>query len=210
MVVASMAFQASQYDERRLSDYLFVADDVFPADLAVVFGMTDWRRPLGRALDLYRGGAVRRLLFTGGYNRRIDGVEATMMASEAVRQGVPHDRLLIDAEATNTAENVVNAWRLIQSAGTPIDSVILVAIHFHIRRVRLTAERIFPPSFRIGLASYPSAFYTREDWALSEKGRGDVFGEVAKIARYLGEDLSMLEATPDRDVPRRGYGVSGR
>jgi hypothetical protein len=38
-----------------IDDY-FVSDDIFPADLAIVFGMTTWRRPCARAVELYRDG----------------------------------------------------------------------------------------------------------------------------------------------------------
>src|SRR5690606_24650942 len=141
---------SGHYDEARLSDYLFIPDELFPADFAIVFGMTGWRRPLERALRLYRDGLVRRLVFTGGFNPRIGVAEAEAMAAEALRLGIPQGDFLVDDKATNTAENVANARRLIDADLAGPHSVILVAIHFHLRRVRMTAEKVFPRSIRIG------------------------------------------------------------
>src|SRR5665213_222197 len=61
---------------------VFVPDCVFPAEIAIVFGMTTWRRPVARAVQLYQAGLAKRLLFTGGFNARIGAVEASEMARE--------------------------------------------------------------------------------------------------------------------------------
>ena len=177
-----------------LSEYLFLPDETFPADLAIVFGMSAWRRPLQRALQLYHGGTVKRLLFTGGYNRRIEVVEASEMARAAIAGGVQACDILVEQRSTNTAENVANALRLIEtSIGIEsVASILLVAIHFHVRRVKMTVERVFPEHIRLGIASYPSAAYSASDWHLSEAGRRDVFSELEKIRLYLGEDVSNL------------------
>lgn len=180
---------AARADE--LSELLFIRDDIFAADLAIVFGMSAWRRPLGRALELYRDGLAKKLVFTGGFNRRLQAVEAAEMARAAIAGGVPASDVLVEDKSTNTAENVANTLQHIDDAiglGN-IESVLLVAIHFHMQRVKMTAERAFPAGIRIGFASYPSAAYGEHDWHLSEIGRRDVLSEAEKIRKYLGEDI---------------------
>lgn len=110
------------------------------------------------------------------------------MSEAALASGVPSARILVEDTSTNTTENVLNSFHLIDnSLGIQtVSSILLVAIHFHMRRAKLTVERHFPGSVRIGSASYPSAHYTRENWHQTERGRRDVLAEVAKIEKYLG------------------------
>jgi uncharacterized SAM-binding protein YcdF (DUF218 family) len=170
-------------------DDLFVPDKIFAADLAIVFGMTSWQRPLARGTELYRGGMAQKLLFTGGFNRRIHAVEATEMARAAIAAGIRSSDILIEPEATNTTANIANAYRCIdQSIGIGnLHSVLLVAIHFHMRRVKVIVERTFPRWINVGYASYPSVHYNSVDWFQSERGRTDVFSEAKKLEDYLRE-----------------------
>jgi uncharacterized SAM-binding protein YcdF (DUF218 family) len=179
---------------RQLTDFIFIDDKLFVADAAIVFGMTSWKMPAARAVALYRAGMAKKLIFTGGLNPRIQKVEAVEMASAAASGGIPAADILIDPASTNTAENVANALRCIErSMGLDsVKSILLVAIHFHMRRVKMTAERAFPRHIVLGTASYPSAFYTRANWHLSEKGRTDVYSELKKIGTYFDPDLSGL------------------
>jgi uncharacterized SAM-binding protein YcdF (DUF218 family) len=184
------------YDPAAVSRFLFGPDALPPAELAIVFGMTRWRGPLERAIQLYSAGLAPKLLFTGGYNARLGANEAVEMAKAAADHGVPQSDIILEPSSTNTAENVTNAFRAIeQTIGIHnVDTILLVAIHFHIRRAKLTAERVFPSRVRFGIASHPSAFYSDKNWYLSERGRADVYAEVAKIETYLGEDLSALKS----------------
>jgi len=166
---------------------VFVPDRVFPAEIAIVFGMTTWRRPVARAVQLYQAGLAKRLLFTGGFNARIGAVEASEMAREALACGVPAADILIEDRAANTSENLALARDCIEgSLGLQsVAAVLLVAIHYHMRRVLMTAERTLPPGIALGTAAYPSIHYTDQDWHLSARGRRDVASEIEKIRLYL-------------------------
>jgi uncharacterized SAM-binding protein YcdF (DUF218 family) len=173
----------------------FIPDDIFPADIAIVFGITAWRRPSERAIELYRDGLTRRLLFTGGFNNAIQACEAEEMARAAVAAGVPEESIIVEPHATHTLANVTNARACIERVigMANVRSVLLVAIHFHMRRVKAIAKRSFPDPVRIGCASYPSAYYTSADWFQSERGRTDVASEERKLsAYYRGQDGAQL------------------
>jgi uncharacterized SAM-binding protein YcdF (DUF218 family) len=165
----------------------FVPDRIFAADFAIVFGMTSWHRPTERAVELYKTGTARRLLFTGGFNRRIGAVEASEMAREALQSGIPAAAILVEDRASNTAENLIFSRRLIEETVglETIDTILLVAISFHMRRVLMTAQRTFPPEIALGTVSYPSIAYTDRDWFRSDRGRRDVASEIQKIQIYL-------------------------
>lgn len=170
-----------------LVDEYFVPDEIFPADVAIVFGITAWQRPCARAVDLYRDGFARKLLFTGGLNRAIGAIEAREMANGALAAGVPAADIIVEPDATNTAANIINARRCIeQSIGlADVNAVLLVAIHFHMRRVKAIFERTFPRRIHVGYASYPSVYYSSLDWSRSERGRADVASEERKLKTYL-------------------------
>jgi uncharacterized SAM-binding protein YcdF (DUF218 family) len=174
-------------DFRRIGNDVFVADRIFAADVAVVCGITTWNRPVEQAIELYRSGAAKRLLFTGGYNRKIDAIEAVSMADAAAHAGIPASAILIEDQATNTSENLAFSRRLLETAGglNTVASVLLVAIEYHMRRVLMTAERMLPARIALGTAAYPSVFYTSADWHGSERGRRDVASEIEKIRLYL-------------------------
>jgi uncharacterized SAM-binding protein YcdF (DUF218 family) len=174
-------------DVPSIGDRLFVPDRIFPADIAIVFGITTWKRPVERALELYRAGLARRLLFTGGFNPKAGAVEAAEMAREAEAGGVPRSAILVEDRATNTSENMAFAARLLEASGglDAVGSILLVAIHYHMRRVLMTAQRTFPARIALGTAAYPSIYYSDRDWMASDRGRGDVASEIDKIRLYL-------------------------
>jgi uncharacterized SAM-binding protein YcdF (DUF218 family) len=176
-------------EARRISDYLFVPDDIFEADVALVFGMSLWHRPLEKSIELHAAGVVRKLLFTGGYNAKIEAREAEAMARGAADRGVPAADVLVEPCSSNTRENVERSLDLLASREGlgSLTGVLLVAIGFHMRRALLTARRVFPAHVRIGTCSYDSIHYTKDSWPGSEIGRRDVISEIEKIRRYLGE-----------------------
>jgi uncharacterized SAM-binding protein YcdF (DUF218 family) len=196
-----LADMVDNRDLNRLSEFMFVADDMFLADVAIVFGMTAWHFPLEKALELYRIGLTKKLLFTGGFNPHIGTTEASVMARAAAERGVPHSDMLVDQKAANTRENVSNSYRCIKrSIGIEnVKAILLVAIHYHMRRAKLTVERTFPKSIRIACASYPSAFYSHKDWHASDRGKRDVLSEALKIEKYFGCKVPGLYPVIEED-----------
>lgn len=171
----------------------FLRDAPIDADVAIVLGMNQWWRPARLAVDLYRAGRVGRLLFTGGQNRGIDACEAAEMAAFARREQVPDPTILVELCATHTDDNLRLSRQLLddQIKAGDIGSVMLVTIHFHLRRTILAARRHLPAGVKLGWASYPSLHYSALDWHRTERGRADVASEIGKIAAYY--DLSFQE-----------------
>jgi uncharacterized SAM-binding protein YcdF (DUF218 family) len=177
-----------------IGECFFPADKLFSADLAIVLGMNDWRRPCCRAIELYNSGVVKALLFAGGFNRQIAKVEALEMAQLARNSGIPEEDILIEARSVHTDQNFAFAKEEVACHFGPhaVRSMILVTIHYHLRRSLIAARKYFPGDVRIGWACYPSRHYTAADWHLTSRGRADVAAEVKKIEKYYSISVDDL------------------
>ncbi len=177
-----------------ISRCFFPPDRQMRADVAIVFGMSVPQRPVDRAVELFHAGMVSRLLFTGGYNDRLGGIEAHEMVKLAQEAGVPAEAILIEDRALNTEENIGFSWRLLEERFGPggIGSIMLLTIHYHLRRAYLAARNRFPSEIAVCWTCYASLYYKSLNWFDVERGRRDVMTEIEKIERYYGMKLNDL------------------
>jgi len=164
-------------------DNPFPADRLVPADIALVFGMNSPQRPADHAISLWRQGYVNRLLFTGGFNRQLGAVEAEVMAETARRARLPAESILIEPCASNTDQNAEFTARLLAKTASP-PRLLIVTVHFHLRRARLAVARWHGADAICGWSCYASRHYTAENWRQSARGRLDVASETSKIRQY--------------------------
>jgi len=185
----------TEMDLAQVSKYIFVPDNFLDADVAVVLGMSDWRRPVMRAVELHREGRAKRLLFTGGYNSKIKATEAIEMAALARASGVPGANILVEPGAAHTDQNMSFSRELLDANIdlAELRSILLVTIHYHVRRAIIAARRHFPRSIEIGWVSYPSRHYSSSDWRSSHHGRENVASEVSKIEKYYAVSIHESE-----------------
>lgn len=170
-----------------LTDSMFVPDRVLPADVTIVLGQTLWQRPLQKAVALYQAGQTGTVIFTGGYNTRLGAAEALNMQSAWVEMGYPLNDVLVDAAASNTLENMINAKTLLESAGLYRQDlcVNLVSINYHMRRALETLKRVWGHEVRVGIANYPSKYCHPLHWFENDTGRQLILTEAEKIKKYL-------------------------
>lgn len=116
------------------------------------------------------------------------------MAELARGRGVPAEAILIEDQARNTSENIRFSYALLErSLGlASLRSVMLLTIHYHLRRAFLAARSRFPPEIGLLWACYASLYYTADNWSEVERGRRDVMAEIQKIKSYYGLTLSDL------------------
>ena len=96
-----------------------------PADAAVVLGAAVWTREvspvfkerINHAIDLYRRGRVRKVIFTGGQGNPGEPTEATAAGDYALQNGVPASDILIEDKSHTTYENILNAKQLADTHG---------------------------------------------------------------------------------------------
>jgi uncharacterized SAM-binding protein YcdF (DUF218 family) len=124
-------------------------------DAAIVLGAAVWgnevspvfRERINHAIDLYRTGKVRKIIFTGGQGNRDELTEAAEARQFAIRNGIPEKDILIEEGSHTTYENVVNAKRLADAHG--LKKVLIVSDPMHMKRAVAMAKDV-------GLEAYPS------------------------------------------------------
>ena len=138
----------------RIYRYSNVAVDK-QADAAVVLGAAVWsqnvspvfRERINHAVDLYRKGKVRKLIFTGGQGNSNEPTEAAAASSYAQANGIPIQDILVEQKSHTTFENIVNAKQLADA--NHLKTVLIVSDPMHMKRAMTMAKDV-------GLIAYPS------------------------------------------------------
>ncbi|HEY9282450.1 MAG TPA: YdcF family protein [Pyrinomonadaceae bacterium] len=125
------------------------------ADAAIVLGAAVWgaevspvfRERINHGNDLYRGGRVRKLIFTGGRGNRGEPTESSAARRYALQRGIPAADILIEEKSHTTYENILYAKELADARG--LRKVLIVSDPLHMKRALLMARDI-------GLSAEPS------------------------------------------------------
>ena len=149
------------------------------ADAAVVLGAAVWttnvspvfRERINHAINLYRAGKVRKLIFTGGQGNPGEPTESAAARDYALQSGIPASDILIEEKSHTTYENIVYAKQLADTHG--IKNVLIVSDPLHMKRAMtmatdagLPAEPSPTPSTRyqglksqLGLLAHETYYY---------------------------------------------------
>jgi uncharacterized SAM-binding protein YcdF (DUF218 family) len=119
-----------------------------PADAAVVLGAAVWgeevspvfRERISHGIDLYRGGRVRKLIFTGGRGNSDEPTESSAARRYAIQRGVPAADILIEEKSHVTYENILYAKELADAHG--VRRVLIVSDPLHMKRAVLMARDV--------------------------------------------------------------------
>ncbi|MFJ9594869.1 YdcF family protein [Streptomyces virginiae] len=118
-----------------------------PCSVAVGLGSHD----LGVAdttVDLYQRGMAPLIVFTGATSptsrARMPRGEAVHYRERALELGVPPEDVLVEPNARNTGENIRLTRALLEDAGRPIESVLLISKPYEERRAYATARKLWP------------------------------------------------------------------
>ncbi|MGW6445162.1 YdcF family protein [Lentzea sp. NPDC055074] len=134
-------------DVLTLWNYHDMRHEVRRTDIGIGLGSHDIGVAL-RAVALYHAGFVPRLLFTGANApttvKRFPRGEAVHYREYALEQGVPDERILIETQATNTAENFELSKKVLASNGIEVSSAVLVSRPYQERRSYATCRKLWP------------------------------------------------------------------
>lgn len=112
-------------------------DNATSQDAAIVLGAAAYgskpspvyRERIRHALSLYRSGKVRKLIFTGGFGTGAPMAESQVARKFALRAGVPASDILIETRSRTTRQNLLEAKRLMDSAGLRTAAIVSDPLH---------------------------------------------------------------------------------
>jgi len=130
-----------------LWDYHNMRHYVHAADIIIGLGSHDIGVAV-RCVELYHAGIASRVLFTGANApttiERFPRGEAVHYREYALEHGVPDEAILIETEATNTAQNFEFSRKLLDNEGIAVMSAVLVSRPYQERRAYATCRKLWP------------------------------------------------------------------
>ena len=132
------------------------------------------------AVELWKQGYAPLLLFSGASLDPNSVSSAELMKRDAVRLGVPEDRILVEPNAATTEENARFVAQLMEAKG--LHSAILVTSPYHQRRASMLFSRAFGPS-GLTFLNHPAddPQWDPDRWFLREPSRTLTLIELAKL-----------------------------
>ncbi|ACU35231.1 protein of unknown function DUF218 [Actinosynnema mirum DSM 43827] len=130
-----------------LWEYHDMKHDLRPTDIGIGLGSHDIGVAV-RVTELYHQGVFPRVLFTGANApttvKRFPRGEAVHYREHALEHGVPDAAILIETEATNTAENFKLSRALLEVEGVEVGSAVLISRPYQERRSYATCRKLWP------------------------------------------------------------------
>lgn len=187
----------ANFTEEEISNYMFLEDNPIQADVTIVLGQTIWQRPLEKATKVYEDRLCNTFIFSGGFNHKLNDVEALCMAKEWDLQGyADKTKFFVEPKSSNTMENMIYSKAILETEGVldNIKKVNLITINFHMRRAVETFKHVFAnKSIHLGIINYPSIYCDHNTWHQNDKGYELVTTEFQKISIYLNQADSLIQ-----------------
>jgi uncharacterized SAM-binding protein YcdF (DUF218 family) len=180
-------------------DYHHVNQQLKKADAILALGSNDIR-VAKRAAQLYLEGWAPLVVFSGGVGALTAGMwnkpEAEVFADEAVKLGVPREKILIESRSANTGENVQFTKELLHEKCIHPNSFILVQKPYMERRTFATFKKVWPEkeftvtSPQISFENYPTATLPK-DLIIDI-----MVGDLERIKKYPARGFQI-----EQDIP---------
>jgi uncharacterized SAM-binding protein YcdF (DUF218 family) len=149
-----------------LWNYNVLNQKIKKADCIIALGNSDIRTAQ-TAASLMNRGYSGLLVTTGGFGRLTKDTfttpEAQLFADEAIKYGVPSQKILIEDASTNTFDNFRFTKKLLENKALKPRSILVVTKPYMERRAQMTANAAWPEVTTI-VTSPPLEFnnYTNE------------------------------------------------
>jgi len=129
-----------------LWDYNNLNHQIVKSDCILGLGSHDIR-VAHRGAELFLQGYASLIVFSGNLGRPTEEIwtkpAAEIFADEALRIGVPRNRILIENRSTNTGDNIRFAKALMEKSAISVDRVILIQKPYLQRRAYATFKKVW-------------------------------------------------------------------
>lgn len=199
-------------------EYMRFEQPLKKADIIIGLGSSDVRTAEWSA-SLYNQGCAPLILFTGARGRTTREAfadnEADVYAKRALELGIPDDVILREINATNTGENIVYSYKLLQEKFIDVKSLILVTKPYMLRRAYATFMKQWPDDIKpdiqcsaidISLGEYCSDEMYPFDYVVNV-----MVGDLQRIQEYPKLGFQIEQKSPEEVVKaydtliKRGY-----
>lgn len=186
-------------DARLIWDYHHVHHTLAPADVIIVLGSHD-TRVAERGAEVFLAGWAPLIVFSGNLGALTSEIwtrpEAEIFAEVAEKRGVPRERMLLEARATHTGENVSFSRDLLAARGIRPHRVIAVQKPYMERRTLATFGQRWP-EVEVIVTSPQISF---DDYPRPDISRDDVIhimlGDLQRLAVYADKGWSTRQDLP--------------
>lgn len=187
---------------RIIWDYHQLNHTPIPAEVIVALGTNDLRIA-EFAADLYHNGYGKKIVCTGGIAHASDllatrwgASEAEMYAAVLERRGVPNENILLETQASNTAENFIFTRELLRQAGIQPKNILIAVKPFMQRRAWATMAVEWPEM----PATLASPHLTLDEYFTSELTPDRVVniitGDLQRLWVYASKGYSAPQRLP--------------
>lgn len=184
-VLSAMLFVTHEPILLAVGDFLVLQDVLQPADVIHVISGADYRTDY--AIQLYKQGYGKQILFTGGWCSIHRYYHGRHGAERAAMQGVASGSIIIDeSTVTSTFDEAVLVQKFIAGSPTAVRSVMVISDPYHMRRVRWTYRKILGDDVLVELAPVPfEATPYQRIWWSDPASRQYVTQEYLKTVYYF-------------------------
>jgi uncharacterized SAM-binding protein YcdF (DUF218 family) len=179
-----------------ITNFLFLeSEKIGKADLIFVFG-SSYLSTMDEVKRLYNKKIADKILITGHSKGKLKEIEADRFYARGVELGLPKKIFLLERDATNTKENIINSIPIIDKAiGLKnIKKIIFVCKTFHTRRVLMTAKKFLPTNIKYYFVPIiDERNIKKENWWKDNIAKTRVLEELRRIGEYTLKGDLWLE-----------------
>lgn len=197
-----------------LWNYNSLNQSVKKSDCIIVLGSNDLR-VAQRGAELFLQSFAPLIIFSGNVGRLTKGMwnkpEAEIFAAEAIKMGVPENKIIIENKSTNTGDNLLFTKKLLGEKGISMNKIILVQKPYMQRRAFATFKKVWPEKEvivtapQISFEEYPNEI-VRKDTVINL-----MVGDTQRIKLYPKKGFQIPQKIPNEvweaceELVKRGY-----
>ena len=173
---------------KKIWNYMQLRHKLKPMDALLVLGSHDLR-VADRAAEIYQQKLAPLIICSGGKGKVTKDLfhltEAEIFSQRLIELGVPKENILLEANASNTGENITYTQKLLQEKGITIDSFILVQKPYMERRSYATFKKQWEgPEIIVTSPQLSYEEYAGSDLNLKELFIETMVGDLQRIKEY--------------------------
>ena len=197
-----------------LWEYNNIQQTVKKSDCIFVLGSHDIR-VAQRGAEVFLQGFAPLLIFSGNVGRLTSGMwdktEAEIFANEAIKMGVPKDKILVEKSSRNSGENIAFSKKLLEDKEYEVRRIILVQKPYMLRRAYATFKKVWPEKDvivtapQLSFEEYPNNFFSKDEVI------NIMVGDTQRINVYPHKGYQIEQEIPEdvwnayQELVKRGY-----